>query len=196
MKMKRFLLALVGFTLVSVSLAARELEPAGFRSKDPGMDGRGPGAWSRRDAGAWDETALHFDGMRALARWKEELGLSETQVEKLKSLHERRRDDRSFRRAVRDLRQKLEDQIEDKASDADIAATLEQLEAAEARLREAREKQRTEREAILTPTQRAKLRLGRLERAQARRQARREQGREHREAGRAGGSERPLPEEE
>lgn len=93
-------------------------------------------------------------------RMKERLGLSDEQAKKLEALREAdQKEMKAAHRKVRDLMAKLEDQVEDKASDSAIAATLKELDAAHKDRQAAMEKAKAAREAILSPTQRAKFLL-------------------------------------
>jgi Spy/CpxP family protein refolding chaperone len=64
----------------------------------------------------------------------------------------------------RDLMDTLKDQMEDKASDAELAKTLTAVETNRQALKEQFEKFRAQKDAILTPTQRAKMLVERSER--------------------------------
>lgn len=92
-----------------------------------------------------------------LANMKEKLGLSEDQAKKLKALQESQgKDMKTLQRKMRDLMAKLEDQVDDKATDSALDATLKELKVAQKEMMAAHEKLQEAREAILTPTQRAK----------------------------------------
>jgi len=88
------------------------------------------------------------------------LELTKEQKEKLEALMKSEREAiKPLRRKQRDLRIKLADQIEDKAGDSDIKATLADLKANRKALMEQVDKFRAEKETILTPTQQAKMML-------------------------------------
>ena len=97
------------------------------------------------------------DGEGMHERMKEELGLSDEQVKKLDALREKNQATmKKARRQMRDLMAKLEDQVDDKAGDAALSATLKELKAAKKEMQALHEKAMDEREAILTPSQQAK----------------------------------------
>jgi Spy/CpxP family protein refolding chaperone len=92
--------------------------------------------------------------------WGEKLGLSKEQEAKLKQAHE---DEaaalKPLRRELRDSLAKLHDQLEDKASDKDLQASLDRVEKARKALRDEREKAREKTATILTVQQRARIAL-------------------------------------
>jgi len=93
-------------------------------------------------------------------RWAEKWGLSEDESAKLKdSFKAQREASKPMRLELRDALVKLHDQVEDKASDKDIQASLDRLEQAHRALRAEREKFRAKLATMLTPTQRAKMAL-------------------------------------
>ena len=59
----------------------------------------------------------------------------------------------------KELHKKLQDQVDKKASDAELQATLSDMEINHKAMREQMEKFRQQREAVLTPMQRAKSAL-------------------------------------
>lgn len=92
------------------------------------------------------------------AKLKDKLGLTDDQVQKLdaawkaqkeaaKPLHEQMKKDLA----------KLKDQVKNKAKDDEIKATLDSLAATRKSMQEAMEKTHADADAILTPTQRAKM---------------------------------------
>jgi Spy/CpxP family protein refolding chaperone len=107
---------------------------------------------------AGDGEAHHW--MHGGGHGHNDLGITKDQMAKLKSIMEAQKMAlKPLWRKQRDLTTKLSDQVEDKASDSDIQHTL-------ADLKENREAMKTEskrfgdqREAILTPTQRARMML-------------------------------------
>jgi len=97
-------------------------------------------------------------GREALAdRIREELGLSKDQEAKLKVARRAKRDNDAVSTAeLGAATRKLEDQLEDKASDKDLAATLDRVRAARVAMREEEDRYEAVVASILTPTQRAK----------------------------------------
>lgn len=96
-------------------------------------------------------------------RVKEALGLSDEQARKLKTLRRAHRDAAAeLRGALAAAMRKLGDQLADKASDKELAATLDSIASSRAAL--ARERARFESAlgSVLTPTQRARLLAGRM----------------------------------
>ena len=95
--------------------------------------------------------------------WKKDhegLKLTDDQKSKLKALWESgEKTMKPLMRKGRDLSFKLRDQVDDKASDSDIKATLASIQANRNAMREQFEKQRAEKAAILTPTQQAQMML-------------------------------------
>ncbi len=93
-----------------------------------------------------------------LERMREKLGLSAEQGEKLKAAHRARRDAAvATRTELKAAMRKLKDQLEDKASEKEISATLERIAAARKAQRAEAEKFEAGLSTILTPTQRAKM---------------------------------------
>lgn len=93
-----------------------------------------------------------------LEKMREKLGISEAQAEKLKAARRARRDASEATRAeLKAAMRKLSDQLEDKAPEKDLAATLERIAAARKAQRAETEKFEAGMREILTPTQRAKM---------------------------------------
>lgn len=93
-----------------------------------------------------------------LEKMREKLGLSEAQAEKLKAARRARRDaSEATRVELKAAMRKLSDQLEDKAPEKDLAATLERIAAARKAQRAEMEKFEAGVREILTPTQRAKM---------------------------------------
>ena len=91
-------------------------------------------------------------------RMREKLGISEEQEAKLKTAKRARRD--GTEAAMSDVKaavRKLHDQLEDKASEKDLSATLDKLVAARKAMRAEEDKFEATLSAALTPTQRAKM---------------------------------------
>ncbi len=139
--MKRTLFALLSaglaFAASAAPLRAQEEDSAG--SAPPMMQGQ-----SRMSA----------------AKLKDKLGLTDDQVSKLDAAR------KAHQEAVKPLRErmkadiaKLREQVKSKASDAEIKATLDDLDGAWKGLRGAMEKLKSDSAAILTPTQQAKMTL-------------------------------------
>lgn len=116
----------------------------------------------RADEGGAPEKKGWFKGH---GKHEDGLGLSEDQKTKLKKLEEDKRDAmKPLHRKMRDLTIRLSDQIEDKAADSEIKATLEELHSSRKAMMEQMEKFMHEKDAILTPTQQAKMMLWKMHR--------------------------------
>jgi Spy/CpxP family protein refolding chaperone len=123
--------------------------PLGALRADEG----GPQAGNDGDMHHWkhDEGHDHKD-----------LGITDDQKAKLKSIREAQEKAlKPIWRKQRDLSMKLRDQLEDKASDSDIQHTLSDLKANRETLETEGKRFMSQREAILTPTQRARMMLAR-----------------------------------
>ncbi len=100
-------------------------------------------------------------GPEAMAeRMREKFGLSEEQGAKLKAAHRAKRD--AFAASMTEIgtaTRKLQDQLEDKASDKDIAATMDKISSVRKAMRADEDKFEASLASILTPTQRAKMML-------------------------------------
>ncbi len=98
-------------------------------------------------------------GKEAFAsRMREKLGISEEQEDKLKAARRVKRDASAAAFAeLAAATRTLQDQLEDKASEADLAATLDKIAAARKTMRAAEEAFEASLSSILTPTQRAKM---------------------------------------
>jgi len=111
----------------------------------------------RADEGSGPEKKGWFKGH---GKHEDGLGLSEDQKSKLNKLEEDQRAAmKPVHRKMRDLTIKLKDQIEDKAADSEIKATLEELHASRKAMMEQMQKFEHEKDSILTPTQEAKMML-------------------------------------
>ena len=98
----------------------------------------------------------HHGGMRA--KFKEKLGLTDEQESKLKALRRAHREaSESAKNDLQAAMRKLGDQLEDKASEKDLSATLDKIKAGRRALRDAQDKFEADAAAVLTPTQRAKM---------------------------------------
>lgn len=98
----------------------------------------------------------HRGGMRE--KFKEKLGLTDEQESKLKSLRRAHREaTESAKNDLKAAMRKLGDQLEDKASEKDLTATLDKIKAGRRALRDAQDKFEADSAAVLTPTQRAKM---------------------------------------
>jgi Spy/CpxP family protein refolding chaperone len=97
---------------------------------------------------------------REFGKGHDGLDLSKDQKSKLHDLMEQERNAiKPLFRKLRDLRIKLHDQIEDKAGDSDIKATLGEMKENHKALREQMEKFKSQKDTIMTPTQQAKMEL-------------------------------------
>jgi DNA repair exonuclease SbcCD ATPase subunit len=95
----------------------------------------------------------------AAAKWKDKLGLTDEQVDKLKAAMKARRE--AMEPLVKQMKgsmKKLQDQVKAKSADADIQAVLDELEQARQGMRAAMEKFKTD-TAFLSATQHAKMML-------------------------------------
>jgi Spy/CpxP family protein refolding chaperone len=132
--------------LLATVLAIAPAAPLLAYEKGAGMQGHGGGnGWQKH--------------------MQEKLGLTDDQVAKLQAIKDaREKAMKPLRRKQRDLMIKLHDQLEDKASDQEIKATLASLRSNRDAIREEAKRFRGQMEALLTPTQQAKMMLGRMHR--------------------------------
>ena len=101
------------------------------------------------DHGDWDE-----------GKMKARLGLTDDQVAKLKDLRTTSKEAfKAIMEKDKGLIARLNDQVVNKASDSDIQTTLNDLKANRNAMRDQMEKMQDQKDAILTPTQQAKLLL-------------------------------------
>lgn len=92
------------------------------------------------------------------AKMREKLGVSEEQEAKLKTLRRSHREAEEDGRAeMKKIIRKLENQLEDKASEKDLSATLDALKAQHKKLAAEREQFMEAMAQVLTPIQRAKM---------------------------------------
>lgn len=118
---------------------------------------------------SWSLSAEHAGRPERGERWKAELGLTDEQAAKLKDARTAEKEAlKPLRRELRDALAKLSDQVEDKASDKDIQASLDRVDRARKALRDEQEKTRAKNAALLTPTQRAKMALAFAKRGRGR----------------------------
>lgn len=123
-------------------LAGALLAPALLRAED------------KADKPAQEEK--HRGGMRAM--FKEKLGLSDEQEAKLKGLRRAHREaSESAKSELKAAMRRLGDQLEDKASEKELSATLDKIKSGRRALRDAQDKFEADSAAVLTPTQRAKM---------------------------------------
>lgn len=95
-----------------------------------------------------------------MERMREKFGISEEQEAKLKAARRARRDaDAAVHHEIQAAMSKLSDQLEDKAPEKDLSATLDKIVAARKSLRAEEDKFESALTSILTPTQRAKMLL-------------------------------------
>lgn len=91
-------------------------------------------------------------------RMKEKFGISEEQAAKLKAAKRARRDaDAAIHADIQAAMRKLSDQLEDKAPEKDLSATLDKIVAARKSMRAEEDKFEAALTSILTPTQRAQM---------------------------------------
>jgi len=116
----------------------------------------GAAATLRAEAGEGKKTRWSHEGRHE--RMKEALGLDSKQLDSLKTLRRARRDASSALGAkLKASLVKLRDQLEDKASDKELASTLDSIASTRKALAAEREKFESGLAAILTPSQRARL---------------------------------------
>jgi Spy/CpxP family protein refolding chaperone len=107
-------------------------------------------------AGGW--RAEHAEHSEKLM--KERLGLTEEQASKLKAAREAEKAAvKPLREQAKETSRKLEEQVRALASDKDISATLDQLDANRKAMIAERQKLESALASILKPSQRAKMRL-------------------------------------
>ena len=126
-------------------LAGALLLPAMLRAEDKPEDGR----QAHGEKGGKEAFA---------ARMREKIGLSEEQEAKLKAARRAKRDASAAASAeLATATRGLQDQLEDKASEKELAATLDKIAASRRMMREAEEKFEASLVSLLTPLQRAKM---------------------------------------
>lgn len=137
---------LISTVSAAVLLGGAMLLPGVLRAHD-GKDEAKPGA--------------HEPGGDHEGQWKEKLGITDDQEAKLKTLKRAHRDaEESARTEIGASMRKLKDQLEDKAPEKDLTATLDKIQASHKAMQAEQEKFMTGMAAILTPTQRAKMLIG------------------------------------
>jgi len=95
-----------------------------------------------------------------LEKMKKKLGLTDEQAAKLKEVWKEKRESvKPARERLKKALEQLRAQVDKKASEADIQASLDEVRASRKELQARREKAMERMDAILTPTQRAKLLL-------------------------------------
>lgn len=100
-------------------------------------------------------------GEKMAAKMKEKLGLSDDQAAKLKDAFKAHGDAmKPLGKQMKELLEKLHKQVEDKASDGDLKATLDALKASRKSMADAQESFHATLAGFLTPTQQAKFVLG------------------------------------
>lgn len=93
-----------------------------------------------------------------IERMKEKFGISEEQAAKLKAAKRARRDaDAAIHSDIQAAMRKLSDQLEDKAPEKDLSATLDKIAASRKSMRAEEDKFEAALASILTPTQRAQM---------------------------------------
>lgn len=132
--MKRFICAALAAGLLAGPLAARaRAEEAGKKNED---------------------------AERMENKMKERLGLSDDQAAKLKAAWEAEKAAvKPLREQAKEGERKLEEQVRGLASDKDIQATLDQLDAGRKAMMAERQKVESTLASVLKPSQRAKMRL-------------------------------------
>lgn len=128
-----------------MALAGALLLPAIVRAQ--GGPGGGPGA----GGGKGGKEAF-------IERMKEKFGISDEQAAKLKAAKRARRDaDAAIHADIQAAMRKLSDQLEDKAPEKDLTATLDKIVAGRKSMRAEEDKFEAALTSILTPTQRAQM---------------------------------------
>lgn len=128
--------------IITMALAGVLLLPAAL-SAQGGPDGK-PGAGDKKES--------------FKERMKEKFDITDEQEGKLKAAKRARRDaDAAIHADIQAAMRKLSDQIEDKASEKDLSATLDKIVAARKSMRAEEDKFEAALTSILTPTQRAKM---------------------------------------
>jgi Spy/CpxP family protein refolding chaperone len=129
---------LVALTLLTASLS---FWGASIRADE----GDGPGYQQR-------------DGMGEHKDWKEKLGLSDDQSKKMDAIRDAEKAEmKPLREKMRTLKEKLKWQVDAKASDKEIKATLDELETSFSSMQSAEKKYRDQKKSILTPSQQAQV---------------------------------------
>jgi len=129
--------------IITMALAGALLLPAALRAQG-GPEGK-PGAFGDKKE-AFKE------------RMKEKFGISDEQEAKLKAAKRARRDaEAAIHAELQAGMRKLSDQLEDKAPEKDLSATLDKLVAGRKSLRAEEDKFEAALTSILTPTQRAQM---------------------------------------
>jgi len=101
----------------------------------------------------------HWDA----GKMQKKLGLTDDQVTKLNTVMQAEKDAmKPLWDKQKDLMKKLDAQVKAKAADADIQATLDDMKANHKAMQDQGEQFRTQKAGILTPTQQAKMMLGRM----------------------------------
>ena len=96
-------------------------------------------------------------------KWEKNLGLTDDQSAKLKSLKDAQKAAlKPLWDKQKELKKKLEGQVKAKAGDSDIQATLDEMTANHKAMMDQMEQFRSQKDAILTPTQRAKMMIGKM----------------------------------
>ena len=112
---------------------------------------------ARADEGGKDE-AKHGEHIEKMM--KERLGLSDDQAAKLKAAFEAEKAaTKTLREQAKETSRKLEEEVRGLASDKDIQATLDQLDAGRKAMQAEHQKLEGSLAAVLKPYQRAKMRL-------------------------------------
>lgn len=138
---------LISMTGAAALLAGALLLPAALRAEDK----------DKKDA----KPEAHEEGGRRGAWLKEKLGITDEQEGKLKTIKRAHREaEEAARSELGAIMRKLSDQLEDKASEKDLSASLDKLKAAHKAMGAEREKFMDSMAQVLTPTQRAKMAVG------------------------------------
>lgn len=125
-----------------------------------------PGTWAlsarAHDEGSEEHAGPHHEmGEKMEERIKEKLGLTDDQAAKFKDARKAHGEaTKPLHRKMRDGIAKLGDQLQDKASDGDIKATLDSLKSVRQAMSAEEEKFHDSLASFLTPTQQAKLVMG------------------------------------
>jgi Spy/CpxP family protein refolding chaperone len=129
-----------------------------------GLVAGGPASVVRADNPMMEDHEAKMDPQQ----WKSELGLSDEQVTNLKKIRDAQHDAmKSLHERQQQAMAKLEQQVQSKASDNDIKATLDEIKSVHQSMTDQHQQFMNQRADILTPTQQAKLLLKKKDRMKA-----------------------------
>ena len=133
------------FAAVTLASFLMTLPVASMRADEPGQ--------------GMEPQEHHWDS----AKMQKKLGLTDDQTAKMKALHDSEKEAmKPLWEKQKDLMKTLEGQVKAKASDTDIQATLDAMKSNHEAMRSQMEQFQTQKDAILTPTQRAQMMLAHM----------------------------------